>query len=591
MSRQKQSRALGCMRILAAISLLFGPGLPSLRAADTHYVSLNGGNQSPYVNGWAGAATQIQWAIDASAANDTVLVSNGVYVLTNRVEITSAIILKGFSGDPKDTVIDGNYPNITNRCLLLSNSAAFVSGLTLSNGAWLATASDQGGGGARIFSGTMSNCIVRNNRFFQTLAAGTYAYTGGGGIYMDGGTVTVCTIHANISTNGKVNNVGAGAGIFLRNAGSLVSGCIISNNIFSGTNGEAAGTGAFGGGVYMYNGAVLESSRICNNSYLGAATRGFAAGVFMDAASTMRGCTVTLNQAAYGAGVKATGSTITNCVISYNTAEQYGGAVYMTADNYIYNTLILGNTSGGSGTANIYIHTTRDGGTAASQVKIDNCRIINNRPSGYSAVGVGAGTNISLLNSEVSSNGLGVHVASGTSANIRNCLIVGNSNNASSRRGGGVFIEGPVANVSISGCTIAGNKDKDATAAGAGVRFSGSNISTDVSSCIIYSNGIGGLDDVYDAASPTNINALQYSCVGINQGFTGAGIIVAGPQFKDFAGGNYRLANNSPCVNKGLNQSWMTNAVDLDGRKRIYYGTVDMGAYEVLNKGTIYGLR
>lgn len=41
-------------------------------------------------------------------------------------------------------------------------------------------------------------------------------------------------------------------------------------------------------------------------------------------------------------------------------------------------------------------------------------------------------------------------------------------------------------------------------------------------------------------------------------------------------------------VNAGTNQSWMTNSYDLDGRKRIRYGTVDMGAYEMIYGGTLY---
>jgi len=101
------------------------------------------------------------------------------------------------------------------------------------------------------------------------------------------------------------------------------------------------------------------------------------------------------------------------------------------------------------------------------------------------------------------------------------------------------------------------------------------------------------MDDVYDAASPTNIGALQYSCVGTNPEsyFTGAGIIVADPKFKNFAGGDFHLSGNSPCINTGSNENWMTNGVDLDNRIRIRYGTVDMGAYELLHSGTIFSGR
>ncbi|MDD5482077.1 MAG: choice-of-anchor Q domain-containing protein [Kiritimatiellae bacterium] len=63
------------------------------------------------------------------------------------------------------------------------------------------------------------------------------------------------------------------------------------------------------------------------------------------------------------------------------------------------------------------------------------------------------------------------------------------------------------------------------------------------------------------------------------------------PQFAGKDSGNFRLANDSPCVNSGTNQDWMTNAVDLDGSPRIRYGRVDMGAYERIHQGSVYGAR
>ncbi|MCG2660072.1 MAG: hypothetical protein L6437_07490, partial [Kiritimatiellae bacterium] len=58
-------------KMIAAIALTFAAGLLMSRA-DTHYVSLDGDNTSPYTNGWASAATQIQWAMDQAIADDTV---------------------------------------------------------------------------------------------------------------------------------------------------------------------------------------------------------------------------------------------------------------------------------------------------------------------------------------------------------------------------------------------------------------------------------------------------------------------------------------------------------------------------------------
>jgi hypothetical protein len=43
---------------------------------------------------------------------------------------------------------------------------------------------------------------------------------------------------------------------------------------------------------------------------------------------------------------------------------------------------------------------------------------------------------------------------------------------------------------------------------------------------------------------------------------------------------DYHLASGSPCIDKGKNEDWMWDAVDLDGNPRIINGRVDMGAYE-----------
>lgn len=60
------------------------------------------------------------------------------------------------------------------------------------------------------------------------------------------------------------------------------------------------------------------------------------------------------------------------------------------------------------------------------------------------------------------------------------------------------------------------------------------------------------------------------------------GHITDPPHFIDADERNYRLADDSPGMDAGLNLDWMEDAVDLDGNPRISSetGIVDIGAYE-----------
>ena len=532
-------------------------GVPSLRATD-RYVSLAGTNDATggYAN-WAGAATNIQWAVNVATNTETVWVSNGVYVLTNQIAITNGIILRSAEGHGLgDTIINGNFvagsATTNNRCLVISNSAALVHGFTISNGAVYAAY----GGGVYMTGGVLSNCHVRNNIAFSPT---TVAYHGGG-IYAAAGTVTVCRITDNIVTNFTVSAGGScGGGIF--SVAGLISDCVISSNYTFGTEG-------YGGGADV--GGIIRSSLFSYNC-----ARGGGGGIQIH--GTMLSCTSTLNYASRaGGGIAARGvsATISNCVVSYNQDVDGAGGMRTRPDVYVkvYNTTFTGNTNGG---VEIFPY------AASHLIVMDNCVVEDNTVRG---VFVNTGTNIYILNSKIRRNqGIGISCAAATGSFIRNCLIAKNTDSAWGA--GGLYLG---STSSVSGCTIASNLTT--IAGGSGIRFV---LATpgiiSVSSCIIYSNGVSGTSDVYDAASPANINALRYSCVGTNPGFTGAGIIVASPQFKDFVGENYRLAPSSPCVNRGSNEDWMTNAVDLDGRARIRYGTVDMGAYERINSGAIFG--
>lgn len=477
--------------------------------ADTHYVSLQGTNNSPYTN-WADSATQIQWAVNASDVGDTVLVSNGVYQvggtnvnvykLTNRVYISKAVIVRSLNNDPTNTIIMGGFdPVSTNgwlavRCVYMVEGSSLI-GFTLTNGATLRTnevvsvGQDGTGGGvwAAGASSTISNCVIVGNAAWGDTANGY----GGGGIYF--GTV----FNSQIIGNRIHNYYGGGA------CEAILSNCTIAGN-------SAPSASGYGGGVHA---GRLYGCIVSNNSaYMG----GGIAHVSDSDEMKAYNCTIVSNRASYGGGARTailinclvisnyatvngggvSAGTLTNCTVAYNQSPTAGGIIYATC----YNSLLYGNqaTKGG----------------AVYRGNLYNCTVVGNYASDYAG---------GFLNESADFTNI-----------VFNSVVC--SNDAPSY------------------------PNWRTNAAGAKITFSNSCTSP------AYPN--------WSAAGNTTNDPLFVS----NGSGYGTNLVP----------GNYRLKASSPCVNSGLNQDWMTNAFDLDGRMRKRYRTVDMGCYEIIYEGTIF---
>lgn len=310
--------------------------------AATRYVDVNGANPvSPYTS-WATAATNIQDAIDAAAAGEFIVVSNGTYktggraiygVSTNRVTVDKAVTVQSVNG-PGSTTIAGFTSVVSDfqiRCVYLTNGAT-LSGFTLTNGSSRHSGNltnEQSGGGAWCEpGGVISNCIVMHN-----FATGFQAQ--GGGVY--GGTIW----NSIIATNSAYFGAGVAEAVIFNslivsntvNASGLAGGagayyCSLSNCVITKNGWDGSGGGAYYCGLIN---CVVSSNRA--GYYGGGASH-----------STLTNCNVFNNTALLGGGLES--STAYNCIISSNAAVSGGGG---TAGGVLYNCTIFTNTTTSSG--------------------------------------------------------------------------------------------------------------------------------------------------------------------------------------------------------------------------------------------------
>lgn len=286
-------------------------------SAATHYVSLESTNPAPPYTNWVTAATNIQDAVDASAAWDTVLVTNGVYAVgereafvvdTNqapplvsvglsRVVVTNAIRLQSVNG-PLVTTIDGGA---SMRCVFLGSNGV-LSGFTLTNGYAREPDSAHFGSGLYCAAATAvaSNCMLTGNS----------SVCGGGAAY---GTLHNCTLSGNSAVSG--------GGAY----GSTLKNCTLS------------GWAPIGGGA---NACTLNGCTLIGNNAFGRIL-GWMVGMGGGAYDcTLNSCTVSSNRA-YAQGGGGSGCTLTSCILSGNYTLSGGGAYGCT----LFNCTLTGNSA------------------------------------------------------------------------------------------------------------------------------------------------------------------------------------------------------------------------------------------------------
>ena len=200
-----------------------------------------------------------------------------------------------------------------------------------------------------------------------------------------------------------------------------------------------------------------------------------------------------------------------------------------------------------------------------SSALIKNCRIVD-----CSAYGIYADwSNIELLNCGISGNQTNGIYCKDTTAALESCEIAFNEGDVLY---GDVLYFKDCGPISILNCTIFGNVMIGTREV---IRVSGSDLV--IENCIIRGHGLDPIRK--DATS----NVVVSYC-NIEGGHEGQGNFDLSALFVDRDAGNLRLLSVSPCIDAG-DPAYVSGEDDPDfaGNRRVIYGRVDMGAFEMVS--------
>ncbi len=271
------------------------------------------------------------------------------------------------------------------------------------------------------------------------------------------------------------------------------------------------------------------------------------------------------------------GFVITGGNANGSSPDNKGGGMYNNSGSpTLTNCTFIGNwANSGGGMSNRY-----------SNPMLTNCTFNGNSSSNggaiYNYYSDPMLTNCTLSNNTAQSNGGGMRNSVYSHPVLINCMFIGNS----ADKGGGIYNS---SNPTLFNCTFSENS---AGQYGGGI-YTRENILT-LTNCILW----GDTPEEIYVSSGTPV--VTYS--DVQGGWSGSGNnnIAVDPCFSDPGGGDYHLMADSPCIDRGDNNSVPADVADidgdgntveaipwdLDGHYRISDGvcdgnnTVDMGAYE-----------
>lgn len=254
----------------------------------------DGKDADGYGGAWGKAYKTISYALTTAKSGNDIWIAAGTYQEKAMVSMKEGVnVYGGFKayGNPgkKDgerdisnlkndyqTILDGSGNKRVVNQTADFNTATTWEGLTIQNG-YLSTGSTTYGGAGIVVRGnmTLKNCLIRRNTIYVT-SDGTI---GGGGIWMQGGTVLDCIIRNNKLTF-RGNNQGCAAGVRME-GGTLINSMIVENST------DKKGKSILGVGLYIAKKSEIYNSTIAYNvgwiNYSGSGVKAVAPGVWDDA--------------------------------------------------------------------------------------------------------------------------------------------------------------------------------------------------------------------------------------------------------------------------------------------------------------------
>lgn len=559
---------------------------------------------------WENAFTDLDAAINSSTINDQIWVAAGTYkpggaapadtaffsfphdlalyggfagtetMLSERDWVVNETILSGdHNGDDIDNDFDNNRSDNSNHVIWLTDTittATIIDGLIIKNGNTLPASGSgnerRGGGILSLGSPRVNHCVFEQN--FGHFGAGFHARNGGASDFL----LDSCTFRNNRSFNGagvfnssgfgSVTNctfefneaANRGGSVFNNSSGGTYANCIFNNNI----------AGIDAGAIFINNGGENpEPINISNCEFNDNSSSDWTGAIAIFGSFTtanLTDCEFDGNSCSVNGGALLLGfqssTNLSNCTFSNNTAPTgRGGAIHVINQNTklnIHNCSYTSNSAGIGGAIS-------NGGSVDLSDSIPLIQITINDSYFFGNTSIAQGGAINTINTHLSM----------TNSVVENNFVI----NSDGVGGGLIFnsIDSVHSEYSLINCTIGNNE----AAIGAGIAHwrEGS----DGSSILTLQNTVlqnpFALNYQIEEGEPTLISnggnlssdfSMQAELIDTND------LNDMDPLFVDSDDNNFRLQDDSPCIDAGIADG--APLMDIEGNERL--GEVDMGAYE-----------